>query len=265
MKIIVVKPAQIDGGENRGKVQVLPKVVGKTDIGMTRKQNQDSYQCGFLPDGAVWAVVCDGMGGENGGEVASSLAVDSIGRSILRAYRQDMTANSVRTMLLSAISAANIRVYDRAQSDVMLNKMGTTVVSSVVVEGVAHIAYAGDSRVYLICGDAVEQLTKDHTMVQALVERGEITTDQAKNHPQKHVITRALGVEQGIEIDYCETRMDEGSVLVICTDGLTNFVEEKDMARLVRGQNPEASLDALINAANSAGGTDNITIVAVFA
>ncbi len=242
----------------------MPKVVGKTDIGMIRKQNQDSYQYGLLPDGAVWAVVCDGMGGESGGEVASNLAVDSIGGSIMRAYRSEMTANSIRTMLLSAISAANIRVYDKAKSDTTLSKMGTTVVASVVTGGIAHIAYAGDSRVYLITGDKVEQLTRDHTMVQALVERGEITSDQAKNHPQKHVITRALGVEQGIEIDYLEAATEQGAVLMICTDGLTNYVEAGEMAQIVRDNGYDHSLDKLIDAANNRGGTDNITIVAIF-
>ncbi len=242
----------------------MPKIVGKTDIGMIRKQNQDCYQYGFLPDGAVWAVVCDGMGGENGGEVASSLAVDSIGGSITRTYRGEMSANSIRTMLLSAISAANIRVYDKAKSDLTLSKMGTTVVAAVVKGSVAHIAYAGDSRVYLISEDKVEQLTRDHTMVQALVERGEITSDQAKNHPQKHVITRALGVEQGIDIDYFEAKTEQGDVLMICTDGLTNYVEAGEIAQLVREHGPDACLDKLIDAANNRGGTDNITIVAIF-
>lgn len=242
----------------------MPRVIGKTDIGMIRKQNQDSYQYGMLPDGAVWAVVCDGMGGETGGEVASSLAVDSIGGSITRAYRDEMTANSIRTMLLSAISAANIRVYDKAKSNQTLNKMGTTVVAAVVKDQKAHIAYAGDSRVYLIEPGQVQQITRDHTMVQALVERGEITSDQAKTHPQKHVITRALGVEQGIDIDYAEAQAGAEDVLMICTDGLTNYLEEAEIARIVRAHGPEACLQKLIDAANSRGGTDNITIVAVF-
>ncbi|MFA9380419.1 MAG: Stp1/IreP family PP2C-type Ser/Thr phosphatase [Acetanaerobacterium sp.] len=242
----------------------MPKIVGKTDIGMIRKQNQDSFQYGTLPEGAVWAVVCDGMGGENGGEVASSLAVESIAGSVVRSYRSDMTANSIRTMLFSAISAANIRVYDKAKSDKTLSKMGTTVVTAVVVNGVAHVAYAGDSRVYLIGESVVEQLTRDHTMVQALVERGEITSDQAKNHPQKHVITRALGVEQSIEIDYLEAKTAQGDVLMICTDGLTNYVEATEMAEIVRQNGFDGCLSALINAANSRGGTDNITIVAIF-
>ncbi len=239
-------------------------IIGKTDIGMIRKQNQDSFKYGTLSDNSVWAVVCDGMGGENGGEVASSLAVESISQSITRSYRGDMTANSVRTMLLSAISAANIRVYDKAMSSEALSRMGTTVVAAVVAGGVAHIAYAGDSRVYHISNSSVEQVTKDHTMVQALVERGEITSDQAKNHPQKHVITRALGVEQGIDIDYCEVQAALGDVLMICTDGLTNFVEESEMVDIVRKSGAEGCLDALINTANSRGGADNITIVAIF-
>ncbi len=242
----------------------MPKVVGKTDIGMIRKQNQDSYQCGLLPDGAAWAVVCDGMGGEVGGEVASSLAVESITGSITRSYRGEMTANYIRTMLLSAISAANIRVYDKAKSDKTLSKMGTTVVTAVVKDTIAHIAYAGDSRVYRITGEKVEQLTRDHTMVQALVERGEITSDQAKNHPQKHVITRALGVEQGVDIDYLEAGSKPGDVLMICTDGLTNYVEAGEIAQIVRDYGKDECLDKLIDAANSRGGTDNITIVAIF-
>lgn len=240
------------------------RVLGKTDTGMVRKQNQDSFKTGSFSSNAVWAVVCDGMGGENGGEIASKTAVESIGGSITKAFRTDMSANSVRTMLMSAICAANLKVYDKAKSDSALSNMGTTVVASVVLNGVAYIAYAGDSRVYMVTPQQITQITRDHTMVQNLIEQGKITSDEAKNHPKKHVITRALGVEQSIDIDYCEIELEPGGVLIICTDGLTNMLEDSEIADIVLSASGEDCLAKLVDEANSRGGQDNITAVSIF-
>ncbi|MDO4846767.1 MAG: Stp1/IreP family PP2C-type Ser/Thr phosphatase [Clostridiaceae bacterium] len=239
------------------------RIVAKTDIGMKRSSNQDSYAAGELPDGVAWAVVCDGMGGAAGGNVASSNAVKIISERITSAYRPKMSPNSIKNMLISAITAANISVFDMSRTNAELDGMGTTVVCSVVTNGVAHIAHAGDSRAYAISNNKVYQLTKDHSVVQELVERGQITENEAKNHPRKNIITRALGVDSELKIDYCEYDMNENDILVLCTDGFTNFVDDEQFLNIVENNSYYEIADKLVTAANDNGGADNITVVAL--
>lgn len=141
--------------------------------------------------------------------------------------------------------------------------MGTTVVAVLITEGKVHIAHVGDSRAYLLTEDRMEQITRDHSIVQSMVEKGQLTPDEAKNHPRKHFITRALGVEEAVECDYNEFSFPEEGILLLCTDGLTNMVETDEIERLVRAGEREDIPARLINAANMAGGSDNITVVVV--
>ncbi|MEG1845723.1 MAG: Stp1/IreP family PP2C-type Ser/Thr phosphatase, partial [Oscillospiraceae bacterium] len=201
------------------------KIVAKTDVGKIRENNQDSYAAGELPNGVAWAVVCDGMGGVAGGNVASSTAVKVISEQITSAYRFGMSAKSIKNMLISAITAANISVFDISKANEELDGMGTTVVCAIVTGGIAYIAHAGDSRAYLLSKGSLIQLTRDHSMVQDLVEDGKITEDEAKFHPRKNIITRALGVDDEIRIDFSERELLLNDTLLLCTDGLTNFVE----------------------------------------
>lgn len=240
------------------------KIVAKTDVGMVRESNQDSYAVGELPGSVAWAVVCDGMGGAAGGNVASSTAVKIISEQITASYRVGMSSKSVKNMLVSAVNAANISVFDISCSNPELTGMGTTVVCAVVTDSVAYIAHAGDSRAYLLSGDgAIVQLTRDHSMVQDMVEDGKITELQAKSHPRKNIITRAVGVDREIKVDFLEQDLSVGEALLLCTDGLTNFVDNDEICELTKDNKYYEFAERLIERANKNGGGDNVTVVAV--
>jgi len=239
------------------------KIVAKTDIGRIRQQNQDSYAAGELPGGVAWAVVCDGMGGAAGGDVASTLAVKMISEKITSAYQDGMGSGSIKNMLVSVIESANVSIYDMARSNETLHGMGTTVVAAVVVGSAVYIAHAGDSRAYRITPEAIQQITRDHSVVQAMVETGELTPDEAKHHPRKNLITRVLGMEQNILTDFNETVLQADDVIILCTDGLSNYVETDDIYALTKGGNYYEFAEKLVSLANGNGGGDNITVVAI--
>lgn len=236
-------------------------VFGKTDTGRVRPNNQDSYVCGRLFADTVFAVVCDGMGGANGGNVASAMAIDILSHRIVDGFREGMNENSVRNLLESAIAAANTEIYDASMADPELRGMGTTVVAAIVSAGRVHIAHVGDSRAYLLADGRIEQITRDHSIVQQMVEKGQLTEAEAKNHPRKHFITRALGVEDTVTCDYTDFLFPENGVLLICTDGLTNMVEADYIYGIVAKAGAEQAVPLLLDAANEAGGNDNITVV----
>ena len=237
------------------------RIVAKTDIGLKRVCNEDSYAAGELPGSVAWAVVCDGMGGATGGNIASSTAVKLISERISSGYHKGMTTNSIRNILISAITAANIIVFDASRENPELTGMGTTVVAAILVDGVACIAHAGDSRAYILSKSGLRQLTKDHSFVQEMVDNGSLTEDEAKIDPRKNIITRALGVDEDIRIDFCEEFLDEDDVLLICTDGLTNYVTESEICDITSENNYYEYAEKLVNRANSNGGGDNITVV----
>ena len=239
------------------------KIVAKTDKGLVRENNQDAYAVGELPGEVAWAVVCDGMGGAAGGNIASALAVKVISDKITSSYNEKMRDSSIKNLLDSAITAANIEVYDMAYSRPDLKGMGTTVVAVVVRNNVAHIAHAGDSRAYIVNKDGVEQITVDHSLVQNLVDRGEITKEEAEHHPNKNVITRALGVDKRIDVDFSEVDLQENETLILCTDGLSNCVNNAEIADDIKDGQYYAFADRLVKRANKNGGNDNITVVAI--
>lgn len=239
------------------------KIVAKTDKGLVRESNQDAYAVGELPGEVAWAVVCDGMGGAAGGNIASALAVKVISDKITASYNEKMRSASIKNLLDSAITAANIEVYDMAYSRNDLNGMGTTVVAVIVRDSVAYIAHAGDSRAYVVKDCGVEQVTIDHSLVQNLVDRGEITKEQAEHHPNKNVITRAVGVDKRIDIDYSEVELDKNETLILCTDGLSNYVTNDELAEDIKDGQYYAFADRLVKRANKNGGGDNITVVAI--
>lgn len=239
------------------------KIVAKTDKGLVRSSNQDAYAVGELPGEVAWAVVCDGMGGEAGGNIASALAVKVISEKITSAYNEKMRDASIKNLLDSAICAANIEVYDMAYSRPDLQGMGTTVVAVIVRDKTAFIAHAGDSRAYIVSGETIQQITTDHSLVQNMVDRGEITAEQAQHHPQKNLITRAVGVEKRIDIDFSEIDLNDNETLILCTDGLSNFVTNKEMIDDIKDGQYYAFADRLVKRANKNGGGDNITVVAI--
>ncbi len=239
------------------------KIVAKTDKGLVRKTNQDAYTAGELPGEVAWAVVCDGMGGAAGGDVASALAVKVISEKINASYREKMKAASIKNMLDSALAAANIEVYDLADENTKLRGMGTTVVCAVVRGSTAFIAHAGDSRAYIYANGDLKQVTHDHSMVQNLVDKGKITKEEAEKHPNKNIITRALGVEKYIEIEYDEVELGKDGILILCTDGMSNFVSVDEMKEELSDGKYYAFADRLVKKANQNGGRDNITVVAI--
>ena len=239
------------------------RIVAKTDIGLKRINNEDSYATGELPGSVAWAVVCDGMGGAAGGNVASSTAVKLISERISSSYRKGMTANSIKNMLVSAITAANISIFEASRKNPELSGMGTTVVAVVVVDGEACIAHAGDSRAYVLSDGKLRQLTKDHSFVQEMVDSGNLTEAEALDDPRKNIITRALGVDEEIRIDFCEEFIDDKDVLLICTDGLTNYVNSEEICEITSDGKYYEYAEKLVNRANENGGGDNITVVTI--
>ena len=238
-------------------------VCSRTDRGLVRKTNQDACQTGTFPDGAVWAVVCDGMGGANGGNIASAVAVEKIAESLTAGYHPEMDQTSIRELILGSIYEANTVVYDMAKKEEGLRGMGTTVVAAIVKGSAAYIAHAGDSRAYFVGSPGMRQLTTDHSMVQELVKHGDITQEEARNHPQRNIITRALGVTPKIEVDFGEYSMGFGEALLLCTDGLTNYTEEAEIETLFRSLHGDNLAEKLVELARRGGGGDNITVAIV--
>ena len=239
------------------------KIVAKTDKGKIRESNQDAYAVGELPGEVAWAVVCDGMGGHAGGNIASALAVKVISDKITSCYNAKMRDSSIKNLLDSAITAANIEVYDMADSHNELYGMGTTVVCAIVRGDRVFIAHAGDSRAYIATQDSVKQITVDHSVVQDLVNSGKITEDEAEHHPNKNLITRAVGIEKAIDIDFAEADLLDNETLILCTDGLSNYVSDTELLEDIKDGQYYAFADRLVKRANYNGGGDNITVVAI--
>lgn len=236
------------------------KIYSKIDKGVVRNSNQDAYFAGEISQDVTFAVVCDGMGGAKAGNVASTAAVKSISEYIANSYRSNMSLDDITKMLRNAIISANIEIYDMAAQNEQLQGMGTTVVAAVVRNGNAVVANVGDSRVYLV-DDNITQLTTDHSIVQTLIESGKITAEDAKVHPRKNVITRALGAESDVAVDIAEYNLSENNTLLLCTDGLTNFVSEEDILKTFKENDISVVSEKLVELANEGGGGDNITAV----
>ena len=239
------------------------EIYSRTDRGMVRHSNQDAERHGFFKDGSAWAVVCDGMGGANGGNVASSTAVEEISARLAEDYTSDMRGSKIRDMIARAVNAANIKVYIQAQEDISLRGMGTTVVVAIVRGDTAYIAHAGDSRVYLYAKGDLRQMTVDHSVVQVMVDRGELTEMEARFHPRRNLITRALGVKPRLDIDHCECPVEKGDVLLLCSDGLSNYVEDLEMFKIIYNHSGDDAVKRLIDTANAHGGGDNVTAVTI--
>jgi len=236
------------------------RIYSKIDIGKERTLNQDAFFAGEISQDIAFAVVCDGMGGANAGDVASQTAVKTISEYIINSYRRKITIRDFVKILKNAIISANITLYDMASKDDALKGMGTTVVVAVVKENEVAIAHVGDSRIYLV-NDEITQLTRDHSIVQTLIESGEISPEAAARHPRKNVITRALGVEADVAVDTAELILQENESLLLCTDGLTNFVTVEDILKTFKENDTAIVPEKLVELANAGGGGDNITAV----
>ena len=238
------------------------RTAGATDKGRYRGANQDTYACKVLSPQLAYGVVCDGMGGEQGGEVASATACAQIVRS-LEGLRSDMDSRSLSSLLESALTTANAIVLEQAGKHAHLEGMGTTAVVAVVLGDRLYHCHVGDSRVYLLRGDTITRLTRDHTVVQVLMDRGEITAAEAEVHPKRHYITRAVGVMDWQTPDFGETVLQAGDVVLLCSDGLYNMVDEEELGRLGQQAARQIRPEILINRANELGGIDNITAILI--
>lgn len=239
------------------------KIFSKTDIGLKRTTNQDFYDNGEFSDNAIWIVVCDGMGGANGGNIASEIAVDKTKEYLLKNYKSDIEEDDIEELLIDAVEYSNKIVFDVSEADDSLSGMGTTIVATIIKNDTAYIVHVGDSRAYLIKNDGTSQITTDHSMVQELVSLGSITKEEAKNHPQRNIITRALGVKPSVETESDIIELIFGDRLLICTDGMSNYIDEDEITELSKENTVENFAGELIEKALSAGGSDNITVVVV--
>lgn len=236
-------------------------IVGATDVGKVRSANEDGYDFGIFDDGTAWAIVCDGMGGVRGGHIASSLVLEMVSEKIKKCYNKLMPSYSFENMLLSTITTANVIVHDRSFTDEELKGMGTTIAAVIIKDHIACIAHVGDSRVYKISEGTIKQITKDHSLAQEMLDRGQLTQEEFENYPKKNIITRALGVDEDIDIDFDFTALEDGESLVLCSDGLSGLISDEDILRIYSDNSINTVCEKYIEAANGNGGHDNITVV----
>ena len=233
-----------------------PGVAGATHVGVVREVNQDAFGRFDDPDrGEILLVVADGLGGHRGGEVASRMAVDRLGEFVL-SEKGDGPAR-----LEQAIVHANDAILAASREDLTLDGMGTTVVCLLLAEeGPSTVAHVGDSRLYRLRGKAIEQLTEDHSLVATLVREGVLAPEEAREDPRRNQILRALGVREDVEIDLARVELDAGDQYLLCSDGLHGMIEDDAIADVCHAYaRPETVVERLIEAANDAGGTDNVT------
>ncbi len=233
-----------------------------TDKGRKRLTNQDACFACKPDENSCIAVVCDGMGGERAGDIASGIAVKAITERLCGGWRRDMKDSSVVNLLTTAVNAANILVYDAARSSEEYRGMGTTVAAAVIREPNMIVVHAGDSRCYVYDGK-LKRVTKDHSFVQELVDSGRITESEAEKHPERNYITRAIGVAEHIDLDFNTVPISQNVKVLICSDGLYNFVGNEEIEHILSTCGVDDAASRLVSAANENGGGDNITAVVV--
>ena len=234
------------------------KTYSITDIGKRRSANQDFVYASDQPVGNLsnMLIVADGMGGHNAGDLASRYTVESMVDYIEKAVEKIPIP-----LLAEAIHHANELVVEKAKSDKALEGMGTTVVAAMVQENYLYVANVGDSRLYLI-DQEIEQITRDHSLVEEMIRVGELQRKDAKSHPDRNIITRAVGVRTPVKIDFFDIKLEPGDVILLCSDGLTNMVEDEDILRIVKKSSSlKEAAQRLVTEANKNGGKDNISVV----
>lgn len=236
-------------------------IAGKTDVGKQREMNQDFIKFHKFDEETALLIVCDGMGGARAGNVASEVAANSIYDFLIKKYDNSLTDHAIKTIMTSAVNCANLDVFDLAQNNAEYYGMGTTVVAVLIKDGYAYTIHAGDSRAYIIYPEGMKKITTDHSIVQQLIESQMITEEEAKHHPKRNVITRALGVEECLESDFSITRLESDYTILICSDGLTNYADEEEIFEISKKYEPEEICEKLIKKANNNGGGDNISLV----
>lgn len=237
---------------------------GMTDVGRVRRDNQDSYAFRQLDEDAAVLVVCDGMGGAQSGSVASAVAVEAFSAAVEELCGNGCSDDpAVRQDILSqACAAANQQVHELAESNQECRGMGTTLVGALILPGEAYVVNVGDSRCYLIHGADIRQVTVDHSLVQMLVDRGEITPEEARTHPRKNIITRAVGVDSQVPCDLLRVEVSPGDRLLLCSDGLSNVLPDNVLAAESDSEaDPERFARRLLDMTLQQGAPDNVTVV----
>lgn len=237
------------------------KIAAKTDIGFRRSENQDRYIAGRLQNGCAFAFVCDGMGGVSGGKIASEAIAQNLEEGLF--LNNANTVMDAEKEVLQAIDRANKQIYYQGSKDETLKGMGSTV-SGVTIMGTTCVVYnVGDSRVYILRKEVLTQITEDHSVVQELYRQGKITQQQLENHPQKNLITRAIGVNENIEVDVSEVELQPGDTILCASDGLTNFVQEIDIKKILSGEDVFSMPQKLVDKALENNASDNITAIVI--
>lgn len=237
---------------------------GLTDPGNVRKQNQDAFRMEKLDHGALLCVVCDGMGGAKSGNVASSLAAEVFVEEVRRVWKPMMDQEKIDQMLRSAAKLANFTVYDQAAQFAEFDGMGTTLVAAFIKNRKATLVNVGDSRAYGIDQEGITQITKDHSLAQMMVDRGELTSETSKSFPGKNYITRAIGTEPMILCDIFHRDLRKGDFILLCSDGLSNLMDDQEILfEVVHGVNKQQCCRRLLDIAKNRGAPDNVTSVLI--
>ena len=235
----------------------------KTDIGKAREKNQDYYYISSPEEAIRLYILADGMGGYKGGEVASRLATESAKNYIYDNFGQtEKQRDDILKLIKDAMIYANMVVYEKSKQEKDLASMGTTLEVCLIYNNKAYTGHIGDSRIYRIRKGIMRKLTKDHSYVQQLVEDGKITREEANIHPKKNMLTKALGCTPYVEPDIRARNIEKNDILIMCSDGLSNMVEEKEICKIVMNS-PSTAAEELVKKANEAGGYDNITVVII--
>ena len=217
-----------------------------------------------LDKNTLLCVVCDGMGGAKSGNVASTLALDVFVQEVKRTWRPDLDLEKIDQMLSEAVRLANITVFEQAQEFEEFSGMGTTLVAMLLSGKQAALVNVGDSRAYCITSGEVEQLTVDHSLVQMMIQRGELTPERAKNYPGKNLITRAIGTETMVNCDIFHRRLNADQCVLLCTDGLSNLLDDQELLfEVVHGADKESACQRLLDIAKNRGAPDNVTCILV--
>ncbi len=235
---------------------------GLTDTGCVRKQNQDAYHLEQLDRNTLLCVVCDGMGGAKSGNIASTLAVDVFVQEVKRTWKATMDQERIDMMLRSAVKLANFTLYDQSKQFEEFEGMGTTLVAVLIKGKKATVVNVGDSRAYAINSGGIQQISVDHSLVQMMVDRGELTPEMAKTYPGKNFITRAIGPEAFVMCDIFHIDVAKGDYILLCSDGLSNLMDDQEILfEVVHGVNKQHCCQRLLNIAKSRGAPDNVTSV----
>ncbi|MFS1513270.1 Stp1/IreP family PP2C-type Ser/Thr phosphatase [Chengkuizengella sp. SCS-71B] len=237
------------------------KSTNKTDVGRTRAVNEDRAAVQTELNGFTLAIVADGMGGHQAGDIASQITIETIQES-LQSLEADMTVEECELSIREAIYLANAKIYQLASENEKYKGMGTTVVVALATDELILIAHIGDSRAYKYTEEAIIQLTEDHSLVNELLKSGQISPEEAEQHPRRNLLTRALGTEEYVNIEIHRHEWLQHDLLMLCSDGLSSLVNQQDMVHiLMKEQNIEVTANELIQHALEAGGDDNITVV----